>query len=170
MLRHSADDDDDFESEQGLLQDSSAPAIIDVGETCVVYGTGKAMLFTGRPVQKCCIMWGFEYLPLLDGSIVEVLDVEPTDANIVTVRVLKSFGTSAIENLIGTVKATWLRREHSEEAIAGFIHNFNVNSCCRSRTISSTHSSLIEIRPSQIGARNPAHPHRPKAGNWRSTF
>lgn len=89
-----------------------------MGETCVVSAGDCGVLFTGKPVFWCCVMWGFEKIDVADGTVVEVMDVEPTNSMIATVRVLRCANPD-LENLIGTMKSMWLRREHREEALAG---------------------------------------------------
>lgn len=93
-------------------------SLVHVGETCCVQASGEAKVFTGRPVYVCCVLWGFESVALRDGSLVEVMDVEPTDPMIVTIRVLRTCGTPVIDNLVGTMSAKWLQRSHEEEARA----------------------------------------------------
>ena len=97
--------------------------LVHIGETCAVNASGEAKVFTGRPVYVCCVLWGFESLRLRDGSLVEVIDVEPTDPMIVTVRVLRTYGLPTFDNVVGTMSAKWLKREQGEEALAGLRHS-----------------------------------------------
>jgi len=102
-----------------LLLSAALRSDIDVGEACVVDAQGRAFMFTGKNVFWCCIVWGFEYLPLGDGTIVEVINVESTDSTMVTVRVLDSPGKPELVNLIGTVQKSFLHRAVDHEAREG---------------------------------------------------
>ena len=91
----------------------------EIGELCsITSSSGEAVLYTGEPAFLCCIRWGFELVHLPTGTLVEVLDVQPNDASIVTVRIVRT-ELKGLENRIGTVRASWLMRDVDEEARIG---------------------------------------------------
>lgn len=94
----------------------SSPYFIDVGETCIVDAQGKAIMFTGKNVFWCCIVWGFEYIPVHDGTIVEIVNVDSVESPLVTVRVLDCPAFPELQNLIGTIQKSFLRRSLENEA------------------------------------------------------
>lgn len=111
----------DFSSLSGVsgaqLGAGAVIAALDVGAVCTVKASGKAVLFTGRALFKCCLAWGFEFIPLPDEETrVRVLGIE-VSSSVVSVRIL-SHPQRRLVNMVGTTKAEWLRQSGTAEPFA----------------------------------------------------